>query len=295
MVAVMPTPYTGLTLPDGFLLNEIVGKLRDVRGVVAIVLGGSWAAERARPDSDVDIGILYRPSTPLDIPAIRQIAEAFNDTPNPVVTELGTWGTWVNGGSWLTIRGRRTDFLYRDLDLLETTIDECLAGRSRPDFWQQPPYGFHSQIYCAEVQICRPLYDPDGIIPSLKAKVAVYPQALKRNQVNSFVWGSKFTLQNGRKGVRHNEPYISVGYLVRCVSEMVQALYALNETFFMNDKYVYRDIAEFKIAPCNFLARVDRIVSGGTSPRELNERFDWAVALRDELEALAGDLYTPRF
>ena len=291
----MPTTGIGLTFPDGFPLVEIIGKLREVRGVVAVVLGGSWAAGRARPDSDVDIGILYRPSTPLDIPAIRQIAETFNDTPNPVVTELGTWGAWVNGGSWLTIKGRRADFLYRDLDLLETTIDECLAGRSRPDFWQQPPYGFHSQIYCAEVQICHALHDPDGIIPPLKAKVSVYPQALKRNQVNSFVWGSKFTLENGRKGVRHSEAYISVGYLVRCVSEMVQALYALNETYFMNDKYVYRDIAAFTMVPPDFLARVGQIVSGGTGPHELAERYARAAALRDELEALAGDLYTPRF
>ena len=27
---------------------------------------------------------------------------------------------------------------------------------------------------------------------------------------------------------------------------MIQALYALNETFYMNDKYVYRDIAEIQ-------------------------------------------------
>src|SRR5688572_19178960 len=110
-------------LPAGFPLDQIVARLRTVPGVVAIVLGGSWAAGRARSDSDVDIGIYYRPSTLLDVPAIREIAEAFNDTPNPVVTELGQWGAWVNGGSWMTIGGRRTDFLYKDLDFIDATID----------------------------------------------------------------------------------------------------------------------------------------------------------------------------
>jgi hypothetical protein len=291
----MTLPGDRLQFPDGFPLDEVVGRLKDVRGVVALVLGGSWAAGRARPDSDVDIGIYYRPAVPLDISAIRRVAEAFNDTPNPVVTELGKWGTWVNGGSWLTIRGRRADFLYRNLNLLETTIDECIGGHSRVDYWQQPPYGFHSQIYCAEVTTCRPLYDPNGIIGPLKQKVAAYPQTLKRNQINGFVWGAWFTLESGKKLIRSGEPYLVTGHLVRSVMEMVQALYALNETYFMNDKYVYRDIAGFTMVPHDFMARVDQIVGGGTSVHELAERYDRAVTLRDDLEALAGDLYTPRF
>ena len=116
-------------LPAGFPLDQIVARLRTVPGVVAIVLGGSWAAGRARPDSDVDIGIYYHPSTPLDIPAIRQIAETFNDTPNPVVTELGQWGPWVNGGSWMTIGGRRADFLYKDLDFIDDSSRVQLKGK----------------------------------------------------------------------------------------------------------------------------------------------------------------------
>ncbi|MCC7368461.1 MAG: nucleotidyltransferase domain-containing protein [Chloroflexi bacterium] len=281
--------------PESFPLDEIVRQLRAVRGVVAIVLGGSWAAGRARADSDVDLGIYYRPSTPLDIPAVRQVAAAFNDTQNPVVTEPGQWGRWVNGGAWLTVGGRRADFLYRDLDLVSRTIDECIAGQSRADFWQQPPYGFHSQIYCAETRACVPLHDPEAVIPPLKAKVAVYPTGLKRRQINSFVWGSEFTLRAGTKSVKSGEAYIVTGFLVRCVMEMVQALYALNETFFMNDKYVYREIAEFTIVPASFLARVDQIVSGGISPEQLAARYDAAVVLQRELRALAGDQYTPRF
>ena len=291
----MPATDESLPLPNGFPLDEVVGQLRTVPGVVAIVLGGSWAAGRARPDSDVDIGIYYRPSTPLDISAIRQIAEAFNDTPNPVVTELGQWGAWVNGGSWLTIGGRRADLLYKDLDFIEATIEEVIAGHSKPDFWQQAPYGFHSQIYCAEARVCMPLHDPEGIIPPLKQKVAVYPQALKLRQVNSFVWGSEFVLKAGAKSVESGEAFVLIGFLVRCVMEMVQALYALNETFFMNDKYVYREVAEFRIVPDNFLARVDQIVGGGISLPELSERYDTAVALQEEVRALAGDLYAPRF
>jgi predicted nucleotidyltransferase len=291
----VPDAATPPDFPNDFPLDEIVGRLRAVQGVAAIVLGGSWAAERARSDSDIDLGIAYRPSEPLNISAVREIASALNDRPNPVVTELGQWGAWVNGGAWLTIQGRRTDFIYRNLDLLEATIDECLAGQSRADFWQQPPYGFHSQIYCAEVRICRPLYDPEDIYTRLKQKVAVYPQALKQRQINACVWGAWFTLESGKKLIERGEPYLVTGHLVRSVMEMVQALYALNETYFMNDKYVLRDVAAFTVAPHNFMTRMNQIIGGGASLTELANRYRQAITLQAEIQALAGGLYTPKF
>jgi hypothetical protein len=63
----------------------------------------------------------------------------------------------------------------------------------------------------------------------------------------------------------------------------------------MNDKYVYRDIAEFAIAPTDFMARIDAIAGGELSPANLRRRVDAAHALREEILALAGDLYTPRY
>jgi hypothetical protein len=152
-------------LPEGFPIERILGALRSVPGLVAITLGGSWASGYQRPDSDVDLGLYYRAASPLDVTAVRAVANRLNDTPNPVVTELGGWGTWVNGGSWLTIKGQRVDFIYRDLDLVTSTIDDCLAAeeRSRLDYWQQAPYGFYPEIYCAEIACCRPLHDPDDV------------------------------------------------------------------------------------------------------------------------------------
>jgi hypothetical protein len=101
-------------------------------------------------------------------------------------------------------------------------------------------------------------------------------------------------LKAGKKSVASGEAYVVTGFLVRSVMEMVQALYALNETYFMNDTYVYRDVATFSVVPPDFLARVDRIVGGGISPAQLAERYQQAIELQAEVQALAGDLYTPR-
>jgi hypothetical protein len=91
------------------------------------------------------------------------------------------------------------------------------------------------------------------------------------------------------------EAYLVAGYLTRAATELIQVLYALNETFFMNDKCVYRDIADFKIVPDNFMARVDALMGGDNSPTDLRRRVELAIELREEILALVGDTYTPRY
>ena len=75
-------------LPEGFDVAPIVADLSKVHGIIAVVLGGSWASGRQRPDSDVDLGLVYRAPHPLDVNAVREIARLYNDTPNPEVLAL---------------------------------------------------------------------------------------------------------------------------------------------------------------------------------------------------------------
>lgn len=42
------------------IVVDVVHKIGRLENVTAIVLGGSYARGRARPDSDIDIGIYYR-------------------------------------------------------------------------------------------------------------------------------------------------------------------------------------------------------------------------------------------
>ncbi|HZS77821.1 MAG TPA: nucleotidyltransferase domain-containing protein [Ktedonobacteraceae bacterium] len=151
------------------MLQQLVAQLKQVSGLRAIVLGGSYASGSARPDSDIDIGLYYFEQQPLDIAHIRSLVNSLNDTPDPVVTDLGGGGPWVNGGAWLTIQGQRVDFLYHNIGFVSATLDDCNKGIIRSDYWQQPAYGFHSYMYCAETQINQPLYDPDSILEQLKA------------------------------------------------------------------------------------------------------------------------------
>ena len=184
-------------------MDSLVGEFSAIHGIRAIVLGGSFPRGYARRDSDVDLGVLYDEKAPFKIDTLFDHAARLNDHPKPVVTDFYEWGRWVNGGAWLTIRGQRVDLLYRCLQHLERVIVDAEAGRYEIDYEQQPPFGFFGPTYLGEISICEPLFDPDGHVPRLKERVAVYPDALRRAVVRDFLWSVEFGLRASRRSSPH--------------------------------------------------------------------------------------------
>jgi predicted nucleotidyltransferase len=98
------------------IIEELADRIKDVRGVSAVVLGGSRAIGTHTEESDIDIGIYYDPADPLDLAALGRLSADFDDEQRAdALTPIGGWGPWINGDGWLTVRSVPVDFLYRDL------------------------------------------------------------------------------------------------------------------------------------------------------------------------------------
>lgn len=278
------------------LLQEIVDTLMEVEGLQAIVLGGSRASETHRPDSDIDLGLYYYQDFPLDVGHLRKIANKLNDFPDPEVTELGEWGTWVNGGAWLTMKGQRVDFLYRNLDFVKSILDECKRGVTQFDYLQQPPYGFYSYIYCAETLQCKALYDPQGAIGVLKSRISGYPALLRNTIINSCLWQATFSLEVAKKTAHTGNEFFIAGCLTRTASNLVQALYALNETYYISDKRLIKDVEQFSLQPQDFVIRLDQALGEvGRDDKKIIETLVNTEGLLMEVIELCGDQYTHKF
>jgi aminoglycoside 3-N-acetyltransferase len=266
------------------LVAEIAERVRRIPGVVAVALGGSYAAGTAHPDSDVDLGLYYREGAPFSINAVRRVAEEVNDTPGPTVTGFGGWGEWVNGGAWLTVRGQRVDFLYRSLERLAHWIAESERGEWEQDYYVQDAYGFRSYVYLGELALCWPLHDPEGVLGALKARVAVYPSALRAGLIRTWLPGSARSFYALRKAAARGDVYMAVGCLTRIVALLTQVLFALNEAYFVTDKGALERIEGFSLRPGGYSAAVRELLGHpGTTPAELE-----ATAAR--LEALHGEV-----
>ena len=184
------------------LVSSLVKQLGVIRGIRAVVLGGSHARGRAQPGSDIDLGLLYSETDPFSIQSVRELAESVNDTAGPVVTNFYEWGPWVNGGAWLTIGGQRVDFIYRSLEHVERVIAEAETGRYEVHYLQQPPFGFFSGTYLGEVAVCIPLFDPEARLEVLKRRVAEYAEALRRAVLQDYLFMAEFTLTAFRSEIR---------------------------------------------------------------------------------------------
>src|SRR5688572_302493 len=105
------------------LLQKIVEEVKKVEGVKAIVLGGSRARGTHTLASDIDLGIYYHSNSPLDLTELSRVATRLDDEHRKdVITPLGGWGPWINGGGWLKIQSQPVDFLYRDLTRVRAVI-----------------------------------------------------------------------------------------------------------------------------------------------------------------------------
>jgi len=279
------------------LVSSLAARLGAIRGVEAVVLGGSHARGRARPESDIDLGVLYSETSPFDIERVRELARAVNDAPDPVVTGFYEWGPWVNGGAWLTIGGQRVDLIYRSLDHIDRVISDAEAGRYELHYLQQAPFGFFSGTYLGEIAVCQPLIDPAQLLVRLKARVARYPEALRQAVVRDHLWMAEFTLGAfASRYAARADVHGTATCLTRATNHLILVLFALNRTYPVNDKTALAEIAEFECAPPSFADRLNATFARvGSSAEELRVAIESIEELVGQTIELTDGLYRRRY
>lgn len=241
-------------------LLPLVEDLKTVPGMRAIVLGGSRARGGGDESSDTDLGLYYDPQSPLSVTILDQVAEKHDDRKQSgLVTAVGDWGPWINGGGWLRVGGAAVDLLYRDMGKVESVIDGCLVGDIEVVYQPGHPFGFLSSIYAGEVSVCRPLWDPADWVASNKGRLIDYPEALRRELVRRFGFEAGFCLLIAEKPVRRSDVSYVAGCVFRAVSCLFVVLFALNREHWLNEKGALNLAGEFRIVPVRFRERIEAI------------------------------------
>jgi predicted nucleotidyltransferase len=267
------------------IIKKILTSLKTVKGIEAIVLGGSRAKGNYSEKSDIDIGIYYSNSSQLDLERLNQVATELDDTHRSnLITEIGGWGPWINGGGWLCIDGVATDFLFRDINKVSTVIDDCLSKKITIAYQPGHPHGFVNTIYVAETYYCKILWDSNNYIAKLKNKITPYPLAIKSGIINNFLWEVNFSIAIAYKGLLKDDIAYVTGCIYRSISCLIQVIYALNETYIMNEKGSLINISTFKIVPKDFKKNVENIFYSLTDDNENMRK------LLDELSWIAKDV-----
>ena len=275
-----------LTREKQDLLNRITKDLQQQDGVSAIVLGGSYAMGNATEKSDLDIGIYYSETNPFDIEHIKSIAKKYAIDEEPTVVGFYEWGAWVNGGAWINTVSGKVDFIYRNIEQVKATIEKSKKGVWENDFDQQPPYGFSSIMYLAEIHYCLPLYDPQKIIGELKAALQVYPKKLKEAVIQQSLWSAEFTIAHAVYFSKKDDLYNTMGCLTRALKNIATALFAINEVYPIGDKRAVDILEKADRSPAKLKAKIEEILHADQSGTTnnilcLKKLFKETVALAD--------------
>ncbi|MER6299475.1 nucleotidyltransferase domain-containing protein [Kitasatospora sp. NPDC001539] len=259
-------------------IEHMAGRLAEVPGVVGVMLGGSRARGEHRPESDWDLGIYYR--DPLDLDALRALAG-----PDVEVAGPGGWGPWVNGGAWLRVDGAAVDWILRDLDRVERVWADCREGRYEVGVQAGHPLGFWSPCYPGEIAYGVVLADPAGELAALKEQAATYPEPL-REALTAGAWEAEFLVGVAAKGAKRGDTLYVTLCLARAVGVLVQALYAHDRRWCLNEKGALAVAEQLSTAPEEFGPRVRSLLgAAGESAEALTATVERARTLVGEVLA----------
>jgi Nucleotidyltransferase domain len=242
-------------------IGPIAARLMDIPGVQAVVLGGSRGRGAAPPDSDYDLGLYYERDQPFDLAALNALCRELDDSGDAEATPPGGWGPWVDGGAWLTIRGQRVDFIYRELGRLQTSVEDALAGRVSLHAQTGHPHGIYGHHYAAELATCRVLIDPDRRLDNLKVSLGAYPEALRSALIAHYGWQPGFWLDAATKGLTRGDLVYVQGCTFQAVMAMVQRLCAQAGVWITNEKGALALASGVPGAPPEFAGRVNAALS----------------------------------
>lgn len=240
------------------------------------MLGGSRARGEHTPESDVDLGLYYRPA--LDIAALGDLAREVAG-PEARVTAPGEWGPWVDGGGWLSIAGTAVDWLYRDLDRVHAAWRHAEIGDFSFHAQVGHPLGVPDFAYAGEAALGVVLADPTGELTELHRVTGHYPPRLGQALITG-LWEASFLIQIARKAVSRGDTTYIAGCLFRVVGICAHALHGHAGRWLINEKGAVAAAARLPGAPPDFAARAHGVLAQlGDGPDELSIALEAAAAL----------------
>jgi hypothetical protein len=256
---------------------------RFAMGRYGIALGGAHAKGSGDAQSDVDIYLFADRVLPNEERSALT-REACGDA-----CAVASWGDpEVEGGTDFQHDGETVEVWFREIGSVSDAVARCGAGEIRREYRAWTVMGFFGHAVLSDLRTMKIVDDPSGILAGWQADVEQYPLALRREIVGRFLAEAKFWPGNFhyRTAVERRDLVYAGGIVRHAVHALVQAAFALNETYFPGEKKLARALDLLPDAPAGFGARVEALLyPGPPADADLEAQARELAALVDDVEA----------
>ncbi len=239
-------------------------------GRYAISLGGSHGKGISDGHSDLDFRLFCD--------AMLRSPEERADRQAALRSAISRWAEQgqVIDGCWI-----------RTIADIDEQLAQWTGGLARPEDRVWTIWGYHlpTDIYHQAV-----VEDPFGIIAGWKAQLSRYPLRLKEAILKKHLtclryWRADYHYVSK---VSRRDLVFLAGLTSKLVHDLIQVLFALNETYYVGDGNNLQFLSQFQHVPDRFAERVASILYPHPEPESLQEQRAALVTLIDEVELLAS-------
>lgn len=198
-------------------IENLLNYCKDMRGLIAVVLGGSVMKGTARPDSDIDAILIVTPEKYAEQAAKNRLAE--------VIT------------GYCTYEGGYFDIKYKTKDILR----ECAARGSEPT---------RNAFVCAKVA-----FSSDDEIAPLIERIAAYPEHERADKIRCF--NADLALNRGYflQCVPPENAYMRAHLAQEIVYSVYRLILAENRVLFPCNRRLEETVRACKHRPADILER----------------------------------------
>ncbi len=247
---------------DG-VTDKVIHLARVLDGVKAIGLSGSYSRQLQDSLSDVDICVY----TQGNLPPAQARKDAY--------TSLGFAETIYFDidfgqcrGDGFRFEGMRCDFAWMNVAEVRAFL-QALADENKNSFDR-------AEWLPGGLATVKALYDPDGEIEKLQSEIPQYSDARARYRLSHAIHGAHKALYGLGwldKAVFRRDYFSFLKYEYDLLEKLFYALFALNHTWFSDEKRLARRITSFRYVPAQAESRIRSIILH----RDGNESLDYCL------------------
>lgn len=236
--------------------DNLVSELSNVKNVKGIAQTGDINAKLVPGQSDIDLFILCE-----DIPMLEdreRIYSVFSEQYSKCSMNVCKGGMW-GYGDILEINGIEVMPMYFTVEEMKSYLEDTLKGKHLGRNG-----GFYPTGRLASVETINILYEEDSVWTAMRDMVKQLPEELFEKLFQYHISRVLNHEDLGRAILRQDVLFYHQ-VLENALDHLLQALYALNRTYFPSRKRVENYILKFENKPADCYNRIIEIISQAVS------------------------------